>query len=99
MTSLLQSRFPTLAHIDIADTFWKRAVGLMGKPGLETGRGLLFPHCRSIHTGFIRFPLDVIFLDKDNGVVKVVRNLKPWRLAWGGMKAYSTLEVQSGWLP
>ncbi|MEI7880862.1 MAG: DUF192 domain-containing protein, partial [bacterium] len=47
----------------VADTFWKRSIGLMGKPGLKAGQGLLLSPCGSIHTCFMRFPIDIIFLD------------------------------------
>lgn len=93
------NRFPEITGLEIADTFWKRALGLIGKPGLGQGRGLLLPRCRSIHTGFMRFTIDVIFLDRDNGVVKIVQGVKPWRMARGGRNAVSTLEIESGWLP
>ena len=86
-------------QLKIARTFWQRAMGLMGKRRLAAGHGMLFPHCRSIHTCFMRFPLDVIFLDGENRPVKIIRNLKPWRMARGGSRARSVLEVQSGWLP
>lgn len=98
MAPPLQAQFPWLTRLDTADTFWKRAIGLMGKPGLEAGCGLLIPQCGSIHTCFMRFPIDVIFLDSNNRVVKVIQGVKPWRLAWGGRQARSVLEVQSGWL-
>ena len=99
IATTIKHRFPSLIRLDIANTFWKRALGLMGKHQLERGTGLLIPNCRSIHTGFMRFPLDVIFLDENNRVAKVVRNVKPWRMVWGGWKACSVLEVQCGWLP
>ncbi len=99
MAASLQERFPTLIRVDSADTFLKRALGLMGKPRLEVGRGLLIPRCRSIHTCFMRFPIDAIFLDDQNRTVKLIRNIKPWRLIWGNRKACSVLEVESGWLP
>ncbi len=88
-----------LTRVNSADTFWKRALGLMGRPRLEAGRGLLIPRCRSIHTCFMRFPIDAVFLDDHDRPVKIVRNIKPWSLAWGGWKACSVLEVESGWLP
>ena len=99
MAAPLQESFPTLIRVDRAETFWKRALGLIGKPRLEAGRGLLIPRCRSIHTCFMRFPIDVIFLDEQSQPMKIVRTIKPWRLAWGGWKACSVLEVESGWLP
>jgi uncharacterized membrane protein (UPF0127 family) len=98
MAVLLQERFPTLTRVDCADTFLKRALGLMGKTRLEAGRGMLIPRCRSIHTCFMRFPIDVVFLDEHSRPVKIVRNIKPWRLIWGDKKACSVLEVGSGWL-
>jgi len=91
--------FPSVTHLEMADTFWKRSLGLMGKPGLAKGHGVLISPCRSIHTCFMKFPIDVVFLDHDNHPVKVARGVKPWRIVWGGWKAYSVLEVQSGWLP
>ena len=91
--------FRQIPHLEIADAFWTRAIGLMGIPELPPGHGLLITHCRSIHTCFMRFPLDVIFLDRNNHPIKVVREIKPWRIAWGGWQACCVLEVQSGWLP
>lgn len=88
-----------IPRLAIAGTFQDRAVGLLGKPGLEPGCGLLIRPCSSIHTLFMRFPIDVIFLDDQDRVVKVVRNLAPWRMARGGWKARTVVEVQSGWLP
>lgn len=98
MIPAIQEQFPDIVHLEIAETFWKRAIGLAGRQGLDIGQGLLIPSCGAIHTFFMRFPIDVIFLDHGNRVVKVINGLKPWRLAWGGRNAYSTLEVRSGWL-
>lgn len=94
----LQAQCPWLTRLDSADTFWKRAVGLISKSGLEPGHGLLIPNCGSVHTCFMRFPIDVIFLDNENRVIKILRGVKPWRMAWGGRRARSVIEVQSGWL-
>ncbi|MEI6515320.1 MAG: DUF192 domain-containing protein [bacterium] len=88
-----------IPHLTIAGTFHARAEGLLGKSGLEPGYGLLIRPCSSIHTLFMRFPIDVIFLDSQNRVVRIVRNLPPWRMARGGWKAQTVVEVQSGWLP
>lgn len=90
--------FRLMPHLETADDFWTRAIGLMGRSGLPPGHGLLITQCRSIHTCFMRFPLDIIFLDRDNRPIKVIQGIKPWRIAWGGWQACSVLEVQSGWL-
>lgn len=54
-------------------------VGLMFKKGLPDGHGLLFQPARGIHTHFMRFPIDLIFLDKSNRVTKIRTAMRPWR--------------------
>ena len=82
----------------VADTFWKRSIGLMGRRSLNPRQGLLLRPCGSIHTCFMRFPIDVIFLDASGRVIRIGRNVAPWRFVWGGWKAHSVIEIQSGWL-
>ena len=66
----------------------------MGRKSLPRGEGLLIPGCRSIHTCFMRFAIDATFLDRDDNVVKTVRNIRPWRLCvWGGRSAAKVLET------
>ena len=86
-------------HLEIADTFLSRAVGLLGRKTLPPGHGLLIRPCASIHTAFMRFPIDVAFLDRQGRVVKVIRNLPPWRMASGGRSACAVLETLGGGLP
>ena len=79
---------------EVAETFLERAKGLIGRRGLEPGRGLLIPRCNCIHTLFMGFPIDATFLDGRGGVVKVVRGIRPWRaFVWGGWRAVSVLET------
>jgi len=81
---------------EVAETFAERAKGLIGRRSLDPGRGLLIPRCNAIHTFFMRFPIDAIFLDRHGRVVKTVRNIRPWRLwVWGGFSAVKVLEVLS----
>jgi len=80
----------------VARSFFQRAKGLIGRKGLEKGTGMLILKCNCIHTCFMRFPIDAIFLDKNGDVVKEVRNIRPWRLCvWGGWRAKSVLELDS----
>lgn len=79
----------------IADTFWTRFRGLMGRRQLDADEGLFFRPGGSVHTMFMRFPIDVVFLDGDLRVLKVVPSLKPWRGA-GARGARATLELASG---
>ena len=81
-------------NADIAEGFLERARGLIGRPRPGKGRGLLIPKCNAIHTFFMRYPIDAHFLDRNGNVVKVVRNIGPWRLfVWGGWRARSVLET------
>jgi uncharacterized membrane protein (UPF0127 family) len=79
----------------VADTFGTRLRGLMGRRGLAEEEGLLIRPANSIHTFFMRFPIDVVFVDRDDAIVKVVANLRPWRLAWA-KGADRTLELPAG---
>jgi uncharacterized membrane protein (UPF0127 family) len=79
-----------------AESFWARLVGLMGRSGLEKGEGLLLSPCASVQTLFMRFPIDVIFVDREERVVKVAPALRPFRLALGGPGAREVLEVSAG---
>ena len=79
---------------EVAETFFERARGLIGRRGLEPGKGMLILKCNCIHTFFMRFPIDATFLDRKGNVVKVVRNIRPWRpWIWGGWRAASVLET------
>ena len=79
---------------EVAETFAERAKGLIGRAGLASGTGMLITKCNCIHTLFMRFPIDATFLDRKGGVVKVVRNIRPWRpWVWGGWRAVSVLET------
>ena len=79
---------------EVAETFAERAKGLIGRARLADGRGLLIPHCNCIHTFFMRFAIDATFLDRENRVVRIVRNIRPWRLwVWGGWRAVKVLET------
>ena len=81
---------------DCCETFAERARGLIGRPAPAPGRGLLIPRCNAIHTLFMRYPIDAVFLDAENRAVKTVRNIPPGRLlVWGGFAAKSVLEVAS----
>jgi uncharacterized membrane protein (UPF0127 family) len=69
--------------------------GLLGRSGLEQKEGLLLKPCGSVHTLFMRFPIDVVFLDRDLSVVAVRPELVPWRTA-RARGAKVTLELAAG---
>ena len=78
--------------------FHERLFGLMGRRPLGPGQAMFLNPCSSIHTWFMRFPLDLIFLDAEGRIVRIVRHVKPWRMVWGGPRAASVVELASGWL-
>ncbi|MBU0478476.1 DUF192 domain-containing protein [bacterium] len=80
----------------VADTWQMRTKGLIGRSKLDSGEGLLIKNCKAIHTWFMRFPIDVVFMDKNSCVVKTISQLKPFRLAFGGRSAQHVLELSSG---
>jgi len=84
------------AEVGLATSMWARFWGLMGRRALPQGHGLLLRPSSSVHMFFMRFPIDVIFLDRENRVVRIVPALKPWRMALGGRGAHSALELNAG---
>lgn len=80
----------------VAKTFLQRARGLIGRPPPPKGEGMLILKCNAIHTLFMRYPIDATFLDKNDRVVKAVKNIPPWRfMVFGGFKAVKVLETAS----
>src|SRR5437763_15952011 len=66
-------------HAELADNFWTRFWGLMGRRELPPGSGLVLQPGGGIHMWFMRIPLDVIHVDKQDCVTHVLRGIKPWR--------------------
>ena len=83
------------ARVDIADSVPKKTVGLLGRSKLEANECLILPRCSSIHTHFMRFPIDIVFLDETWVVVRVVPDLAPWKWAFE-KKAAHVVEMQAG---
>lgn len=73
---------------------WKSFRGLMLRKGLADGEGMVFRPAKGIHTQFMRFPIDLIFLDKQNQVVKVRPSMPPWRFDF--TNAAAVIEMTSG---
>jgi uncharacterized protein len=81
-------------NVRLADGIWSRFCGLMMRRSLPEGDGLLLTPSSSIHTLFMRFSIDVLFLDREHNVVKVVQEIKPYRAALS--KGHSALELAAG---
>jgi len=79
----------------LAETPLARLRGLLGRSDLPAGEGLLLRPAGSIHTAFMRFPIDAVFLDRADRVLKVAHELPPWRMA-GCRGARAVLELPAG---
>ncbi len=79
----------------MADTFATRLRGLLGRDELPAGSGLLLRPAGSVHTCFMRRPIDVVLLDAELRVVRTVSALRPWR-ATGARGARAVLELAAG---
>lgn len=66
-------------RVEVADTAFARFMGLMFRRELPPGHGLAIRPCKSIHMFFMRFPLDVVFVDGEGRVVRVLDSIRPWR--------------------
>ena len=92
-----ESLFRTIPYqLKRADRFTSRLKGLMFKKIPLQNEGLWLIPCNSIHMFFMKFPIDVVFLDREQKVIKIVQHLKPWKLIPPVKEAYSVIELPSG---
>jgi uncharacterized membrane protein (UPF0127 family) len=85
-----------IATVDVADSPWARMVGLLGRKHLDTETGMLFERCHAIHTWFMQFPIDVLFIDRQGEVVAAFHAVGPFRLASASRRARITIELPAG---
>ncbi len=81
--------------LEVAGTARRRSRGLLGRQGLEPGGGLWIAPCESVHTFFMQFPIDLVYLDRNLRVRKVRVAVPPWRLS-ACLSAHSILELPAG---
>jgi uncharacterized protein len=80
---------------DVADTAAKRRTGLLKRDTLHPGEGLWITPCESVHTFFMKFAIDLVYLDRKKRVRKVRHAVPPWRIS-GCLAAHSVLELPAG---
>lgn len=80
----------------MANTIMTRIIGLLRHESLSESEALWIAPCNSIHTFFMRFAIDAVFLDREHRVIRIYQNLKPWRATWTHFFAKSVLELPSG---
>ena len=96
MTLRNSSKEITIIHkLEVAESFFSRAIGLLGRNQLHDESGLWIKPCSDIHTWFMRFNFDAVFVDSKLIVQSVHPNLKPWKFIWQ-RKASSVFELPEG---
>jgi hypothetical protein len=80
---------------EIADSGPKRSKGLLGRKGLAPGGGMWILPCESVHTFWMQFPIDLVYLDRKHRVRKVRNSVPPWRLS-SCLSAHSIIELPAG---
>jgi len=99
MKIINKNRNITLAeNAVIAGTPLKRMIGLLGYRQFEQGQALIIKPCNSIHTFFMRFAIDVIFVDSNNKITKIIHNMRPFRISAIYLNALFTIELPAGTL-
>lgn len=96
MTQMLKKNDQILIpNAYVAKKFFERFLGLMGRKNIDPKFVIIFPHCNSIHTFFMREAIDVIFVSANGVVVKTICSLKPWRLLLPEKQAVHCIEMAS----
>lgn len=97
MQILDQTRGTTVAsRVRVADNFLARGRGLIGMPPLQAGEGLVIKPCKGVHMWFMKYPIDVVYVDREDRVVDVDENMQPWRLGRPRPRARYVIELPAG---
>jgi uncharacterized protein len=83
-------------NLTVAATPFARVKGLLGRTALSRGEGLLLTPCKGVHTFFMKFSIDVVFLDRGNRVVAAIEHLQPQRMTKLLLSSVSALELPAG---
>lgn len=92
----LESDQIVVEHLRLANTFFSRLRGLMFSAALPKGHGLWITPCQQIHTQFMRYAVDVIFLDAHGTVLHIQRAMRPWRFTRFFSQASAVVEMNAG---
>lgn len=88
-----------IERVELAVRPWQRIRGLLGRSSLGQGRALYLSPCGSVQTFFMKFDLDLVFLNRDMQVERIVIKVPPGRIVTGGIRSWGVLEMESGWFP
>lgn len=92
---MLETKKTVVQKLIIAQTFFSRIKGLLGRKELLENEAMLITSCNSIHMFFMLFAIDVVYMDKNGRILKIIENLQPWRISacWGSK---NVLEMPAG---
>ena len=90
-----RTRQPLATAVELAVTRRARRRGLLGRDRLDASAAIILAPCAAVHTAFMRFAIDVLFLDRDGCAVKIVQDVAPWRIALAA-RAYAVVEMAAG---
>ncbi|MBI2186631.1 MAG: DUF192 domain-containing protein [Acidobacteria bacterium] len=82
-------------RVELATTRRARRVGLLGRDHFDPDAALVLAPCLAVHTAFMRFPIDIAFVDRHGRAVRLVHRLRPWRVALAP-RAYAAIELPAG---
>ena len=83
-------------NVLLSDSFLERLRGLLGRESLEKNHAMILRPSNSVHTFFMRFPIDVLFVDRNNKVIKIANNLGPYKATGIYFKSAFVIELPSG---
>ncbi len=86
---------PVATAVEIVMTRRERRKGLLGRESMNAGGAMVISPCFAVHTAFMRFSIDVAFVDHTGRAVRIVRDLRPWRMA-ASARAYAVIEFPAG---
>ena len=86
---------PLINQVVRTDSAWERLRGLLGRPQLQSGNGLWITPCNSVHCFFMGYPIDLVYLDQQQTIIKTVAEVKPWGVS-ACLKAKSVIELTAG---
>jgi uncharacterized membrane protein (UPF0127 family) len=87
------------SQISLADTWWSRFRGYLGRSAPKSGEGILLAPCSSVHTFGMAFPLDLVFLNSEGAVLELREGVRPWRVCRGTQGCRYVLELPEGTVP
>ncbi|OFZ31805.1 MAG: hypothetical protein A2622_03580 [Bdellovibrionales bacterium RIFCSPHIGHO2_01_FULL_40_29] len=85
-----------IENFELAETFWQRGRGLLGRKSLSSTQAMWIQRTNNIHTFFMKFSIDCIFVNRKLEIVKIVSSIPPFRLVGPYWKAQSVIETSAG---